>query len=98
MGRVVRRGVVRRAAALPLGAALSVAVLTGCGGSSQSPLCSSVDDLRTSLSGLSDVQLSINGINELKTRLRGAQGELEQVKKDASAQYSSQVTTIETQA
>jgi len=98
MGRVVRRGVARRAATLPLAAALSAAVLSGCGGSSKPPLCSSVDDLKTSLSGLGQVQLSVNGISELKTRLSNAQGQLQEVKKDASAQYSSQVTTIETQA
>ena len=62
--------------------------------SSQSALCSSVDDLQTSVAMLQKLNLGADGLGALQTQLAAANGDLQQVIAAATTQYRPQVDRI----
>ena len=83
-----------RSLALPVVALMIATGLVGCG-SDKPPICSSMDDLKTSVEHLKDLNVSENGIAEIESQVSTIKDDLGQVKDDATAQYSAQVDTVE---
>jgi outer membrane murein-binding lipoprotein Lpp len=81
-----------------LGAVLvGTAAVTGCsssGGGSKPAVCSSVGDLKASVSKLTDVKVSAGGITTLKADLTEVKKNLQKVRNDAKSQYSTQVDRV----
>jgi uncharacterized protein YoxC len=74
---------------------VAIGVLTvGCSSSGTPPVCSSVDDLKASVSDVSDVQSGENGLNMLESNLAAVKDDLNQVLADAKSQYSTQVAQV----
>ena len=79
-------------AALPI---LVGALTIGCSSSSDKPaVCSSLDDLKTSVSQVTDVQSGENSLSALRSNLTAVQTNLNNVMEDAKSQYSAQVSQI----
>jgi uncharacterized protein YukE len=74
--------------------AVGVLTVAGCSSSGTPAVCSSVDDLKASVSNVSDVQSGENGLNTLKSNLAAVKDDLNQVLADAKSQYSTQVAQI----
>ncbi len=83
---------------LPLSTcALVVALLAaGCSSSSSNKpaVCSSIDQLKTSVKSLQDVQPSVNGLGTLKSSLTAVGDDLQQVGADAKSSFAPQATQI----
>jgi predicted pyridoxine 5'-phosphate oxidase superfamily flavin-nucleotide-binding protein len=75
------------------GAVLALCSLTGCG-SDDPAVCTSLDELRSSLGNIEDVQLGENGLVELQNILVQVKADAEQVVADAGQQYDAQLTTV----
>jgi len=77
------------------GLALS-ALLAGCGGSDTPPVCDSIDTLKSSMAKVNDVDLTApGGAAALKTAVNEVKPDLQQVKADAKAEFSSDLETIQ---
>ena len=79
-------------------AALTLALaipLTGCG-EDQPAVCSSVDDLQTSVDEVRDIDVSSSGaLGDLESGLEAVGSDLSDVKSDAKAEFSSQIDTVQ---
>lgn len=79
-------------AALTLALATS---LTGCG-EDQAAVCSSVDDLQTSVDEVRDIDVSSSGaLGDLESGLEAVGSDLSDVKSDAKAEFSGQIDTVQ---
>jgi hypothetical protein len=84
--------------------ALAVAaVLSGCGGSSKPAFCSSLNDLKTSVTDLKNVDVIKNGTSSVTAALQKVQSNAKSVVSSAKSDFptqtqaiSSAVTTLET--
>ena len=86
----------RRAAVTALSLVVLGAGLAACGG--QPAVCDDMDSLNASVQKLKDANISDNGLSAVKTDLSNVESDLKQLKADASAQYSSQIDDVRTQA
>jgi hypothetical protein len=82
-----------RRAGAALVALLVALPLTACGTDSPA-VCSSVDDLSTSIEQLGNVQLGENGRAELENQLAAVRADLAQVRTDAQEQFGDQVAAV----
>lgn len=72
------------------------ALLAGCG-EDKPAVCTSVNDLKTSVGDVKDVDLTSSGaLADLKTSLEKVQGDLADVKSDAKSEFSSQISAVDT--
>ncbi|HKC27382.1 MAG TPA: hypothetical protein VKB75_05175 [Jatrophihabitans sp.] len=76
--------------------ALVGALTVGCSSSGKPAVCSSLDDLKTSVSQVTDVQSGENGLSALQSNLPAVKSDLNQVLDDAKSQYSNQTAQIRT--
>ncbi|MFI5427881.1 hypothetical protein [Aeromicrobium sp. UC242_57] len=77
---------------------LSALVLAaGCGSEDDdtAALCSSVDSLKTSVSGLTDITIDKNALTDLQARLDQVQTDLGEVKDDASDKYATEIDAVD---
>ena len=63
-------------------------------GQTRRPVCSSVDELSTSIEQLGNVQLGENGRAELESQLAAVRADLAQVRADADEQFGDQVAAV----
>ena len=77
---------------------VAAAILAGCGSSDSSSgkpaVCSSVSDLKTSVTDLKNVNIRTNGISAVGDQLSKIEQQLKTVKADAAGQYSSQTDAL----
>lgn len=85
---LVRRGPATLAALI-----VSLLPLTACG-ADQPAVCSSVDDLSTSMNHLGELQLGENGRAQLESQLTEVRADIDQVRSDADQQYGEQVDDV----
>lgn len=85
-----------RPAALVLSLLLVAPGLAACGG--QPAVCGDVQALQTSVQKIKDTNLSQDGLSVVTTELGKIRTEVSQLAKDASAQYSSQVSDVKSSA
>jgi hypothetical protein len=85
---LVRRGPAALAALL-----VSLLPLTACG-ADQPPVCSSIDDLSTSMNHLGELQLGENGRAQMESQLTEVRADIDQVRTDAHQQYGAQVAAV----
>jgi hypothetical protein len=87
------------AARLRIGTGLVLAgvvlVVAGCGSSSKSSVCSSRDDLRSSVDSLLKVNPAKDGLNEVSSRLGDERDRTSDLAKAAGDQYKPQVDTLQ---
>lgn len=83
-----------------LAAGLLVMMLgvTACGGKDKPAVCSDVDTLKSSVSGLGDVKLEQGALSTLQTKLTQVQDDYNQLKSDAKSQFSSQLSAVDSAA
>jgi len=72
---------------------LSLVPLTACA-TDDPAVCSSVDDLSSSMDHLGDLQLGENGRAEFESQLATVRADLAQVRTDADQQYGAQVAAV----
>jgi hypothetical protein len=72
---------------------VSLFPITACG-ADKPAVCSSVDDLSTSMNQLGELQLGENGRAQLESQLATVSADLAQVRADAHQQYGAQVATV----
>ena len=70
--------------------------LTGCGG--KPAVCNDADALRTAVQQLKDARIGQNGLTVVQTQLAAIRTQLGKLKTDASQQYASQLSAVETAA
>ncbi|SDK27252.1 hypothetical protein SAMN05428985_103339 [Nocardioides sp. YR527] len=69
--------------------------LTGCG-EDRAAVCSSVDDLQTSVDEVRDIDVSSSGaLADLESGLEAIGADLSDVKSDAKAEFSSQIDDVQ---
>ncbi len=86
----------KRTITLGVAGLAAAASLTGCGGSDTAPICSSVDTLKSSMDKVNDVDLTAQGgAAALKSAVNDVKPDLQQVKTDAKAEFSSDVETVQ---
>jgi hypothetical protein len=83
----------RRGAAALAGLLVSLVPLTACGADTP-PVCSSIDDLSSSMAHLGEIQLGENGRAQLESQLADVRADLTQVRADADQQSGPQVATV----
>ena len=79
---------------LPAVALLVGATLAGCG-DDQPAVCTSIDELGSSLKGLTSLELNGSGVAGLEDQVALVVQDVKTVKDDASAEYDDQVAAIE---
>ena len=79
---------------LPATALLVGAALAGCG-DDQPAVCTSIDELGSSLKGLTSLELNGSGVAGLEDQVALVVQDVKTVKDDASAEYDDQVAAIE---
>jgi hypothetical protein len=82
-----------RGATALAGVLVAMCALTACG-ADQPAVCSSIDDLSTSMDHLGQFQLGENARAELETQLAEVRADLAQVRTDAGQQYGAQVASV----
>jgi hypothetical protein len=86
---------------LPAAALLLVAAVpSGCGdddgsGSDDAAVCSSVDALKSSVAGLTDIPLDLGALDDLQSGLKKIQSDLGTVKDDAGDEFATEVDAVE---
>ena len=71
------------------------AALVSCS-SDEPEVCSSVDDLESSVADAKDVDVTADGaIDELTTALEAVKSDLDAVKADAKSEFADQITSVE---
>jgi len=85
---------VRHRLLLPATALLVGAALAGCG-DDQPAVCTSIDELGSSLKGLTSLELNGSGVAGLEDQVALVVQDVKTVKDDASAEYDDQVAAIE---
>jgi hypothetical protein len=71
------------------------ATLVGCGGGKPA-VCSSVDNLKTSIDNIKDIDLhSSSAVNDLQSGLKTIEGDIAKVKTDAKSEFSSQIDAVD---
>jgi hypothetical protein len=81
--------------AIPAAMVIVAAITAGCSSSSeQAPICSSLDQLRTSVSKITQLQPGEISVDQLKSDLGAVQADLQQVLADAKDEFSAQVAPI----
>jgi hypothetical protein len=93
----------RRARVLGALAAVATLAVGGCSssddsssdGSSSAELCSSADDLRSSLSDMGDVQVAADGTDALRQAFTEVGDDVARLADDAQDQFSDQVSGVE---
>ena len=82
-----------RAAAALATVLVTLLPLTACGADTPA-VCSSVDELASSVEHLGEIQLGENGRAQLETQLAAVSADLAQVRTDAEQQYGAQVDAV----
>ena len=80
---------------LPVVALLVGGSLAGCGNDPPA-VCTSIDDLQSSLKGLTSLELNGSGVAGLEDQVALVEQDFTQLKKDASDAYGDQVAAIST--
>lgn len=94
MSRTADRMQMMKALILAVVPAIASALAVGCSSSDKPALCSSIDQLKTSVNQLTDVQSGENGLGGLESNLAAVKTDLNKVLDDAKSQYSTQVAQI----
>jgi hypothetical protein len=76
-------------------ATVLLGVLVACG-SDEPAVCSSVDSLTASVDDLKDVDVAADGLAALQSQLTTIKGDLADVKKDATSEFSAQIQAVDT--
>lgn len=85
----------RNSLALTLASVAVCASVVSCGEDTPA-VCGSVNDLKTSVANVQKIDVTASGaINDLKAGLSAIQSDLAQVKADATSQFGSQLSTVE---
>jgi hypothetical protein len=87
-----------RAGLLVSGLLMTVLTVVGCGGKDEPAVCSDVDDLTSSISGLSDVKLEQGALSTLESKLTQVRDDYTQLKSDAKTQFSSELDGVDSAA
>jgi hypothetical protein len=87
----------RASAVLAASTLVLTATLTACGGNDKPAVCGSVDDLKSSISGLTDLNLkSGSALTDLQGQLTTIKSDFDTVKADATSQFSAQIKAVDT--
>ena len=81
---------------LSTAALLSAAVIAGCGGSDQPEYCDRVDDLRSSVTALTDISIDSNTLNNVESDLQTVQTNAEAVVDAAREDFPQETDELET--
>jgi hypothetical protein len=87
-----------RAGLLVTGLLMTLVTVTGCGGKDKPAVCSDVDSLQSSISGLKDVKLQQGALTTLQNKLTQVQDDYNQLKSDAKSQFSSELSAVDSAA
>lgn len=75
---------------------ITATALSSCASGSDNPaLCSSLDSLKSSVAGLTDIQINGDTLANVQDTLDQVQSDLRQVKDDASDEYSLEVDAVD---
>jgi hypothetical protein len=85
-------GASRLAATLAVGAAC--AALSACGGGDKPAYCSSVNDFKDSVSGLTNLQIAQNGVSAVTTQVNKIKSSGQQLVADAKSDFPSETTAL----
>lgn len=83
---------------LVTGLLITLLTLTGCGGKDKPAVCSDVDALKSSISGLTDVKLEQGALATLQSKLTQVQDDYAKLKSDAKTQFSSELSAVDSAA
>src|SRR5690349_5964263 len=87
----------RDSAVLAASALVLAATLTACGGKDKPAVCGSVGDLKSSITGLSDINVtSGSALTDLQGQLTTIKSDFDTVKTDAKSQFSIQIQAVDT--
>jgi hypothetical protein len=82
-------------AVLTVAALVLSGAVAGCG-SDKPAVCGSVGDLKTSISGLSDIKLTSSGaLGSLQSQLATVKSDFDAVKADAESEFSAQLQAVD---
>jgi hypothetical protein len=76
--------------------AATVALLTGCGGSSKPSYCSAVGDLKSSIQALPSVDVVKNGTSALQSAFTKVQDNANAVVNDAKSDFPTETSAVKT--
>jgi hypothetical protein len=85
---------VRRRLLLPVAALLVGATAAGCG-DDKPAVCTSIDQLESSMQGLKELELTGTGVVGLEDQMARVQEDYTQLRKDAKDEYGDQVAAID---
>ena len=72
--------------------------VSGCGGKDKPAVCTDVTNLESSISAVTKIKINQGALTELKTKLAQVQTDAMQLKTDAKAQFSTEVSAVDAAA
>jgi hypothetical protein len=72
--------------------------VSGCGGKDKPAVCTDVTNLESSVSAVTKIKIDQGALEELKTKLAQVQTDVNQLTTDAKAEFSTEVSAVDTAA